>query len=97
MDRAKTNIETLTRCRAMLKQLEDGVLETVAKTSNVLNERFSGVDQNYQKELIAYIDHLTSFRGALSTFVEENDKALEERIRNIAAYNQTAYRKRNII
>lgn len=97
MDRAKTNIETLTQCRAILKQLEEGVLETVAKTSKGLNERFSGVDQNYQKEMIAYIDYLTSFRETLSTFVEENDKALEERIRNIAAYNQTAYRKRNII
>ena len=50
MDRAKTNIETLTRCRAILKQLEEGILETVAKTSKGLNERFSGVDQNYQKE-----------------------------------------------
>lgn len=97
MDRAKTNIDTLTRCRAILKQLEGDIAEAVAKNSSSLKEKFPGVDENYQKDLTAYIDYLQSLQSALTLFVDENDKAMEDRIRNITAYNQTSYKKRNII
>ena len=97
MDRAKTNIDTLMRCRAILKQLEEEISEEVAKSSGILYEKIPGVDENYQKDLTVYIDLLKSLQITLSDFVDENDKALEDRIRNIAAYNKTAYRKRNIL
>ena len=97
MDRARTNIETLTRCRTILRQLEVEIAEVIAKNSGSLKEKFPGVDEHYQKDLTVYIDYLKSLQNTLSTFVDENDKALEDRIRNITAYNQTAYRKRNIL
>ena len=97
MDRARTNIETLTRCRAILRELEGEIAEAIAKSSSSLKEKYPGVDENYQKDLTVYIDNLKSLQNALSTFVDENDKALEDRIRNNTAYNQTAYRKRNIL
>lgn len=97
MDRARTNTETLTRCRAILKQLQEEVSEAILNSSSKFKENFTGVDENYQKDLTVYMEYLASLQVALSTFVDENDKALEERIRNIIAYNQTAYRPRNII
>ena len=97
MDRAKTNIDTLMRCRAILKRLEEEISEVVAKSSSSFKEKFPGVDENHRKDLTVYIEYLKSLQNALSTFVDENDKALEDRIRNITAYNQTAYRKRNIL
>lgn len=97
MDRARTNIETLTRCRAILKQLQEEVAEAILNSSSKFKENFPGVDENYQKDLTIYIEYLESLQVALSTFVDENDKALEDRISNIIAYNQTAYRPRNII
>ena len=97
MDRARTNIETLTRCRAILKQLQEEVVGAILNSSSKFKENFPGVDENYQKDLTIYIEYLESLQVALSTFVDENDKALEDRISNIIAYNQTAYRPRNII
>ena len=97
MDRARTNIETLTRCRAILKQLQEEVAEAILNSSSKFKENFPGVDENYQKDLTIYIEYLESLQVALSTFVDENDKALEDRISNIIAYNQTAYKPRNII
>ena len=97
MDRARTNIETLTRCRAILKQLQEEVAEAILNSSSKFKENFPGVDENYQKDLTIYMEYLESLQVALSTFVDENDKALEDRISNIIAYNQTAYRPRNII
>ena len=97
MDRARTNIETLTRCRAILKQLQEEVAEAILNSSSKFKANFPGVDENYQKDLTIYMEYLESLQVALSTFVDENDKALEDRIRNIIAYNQTAYRPRNII
>lgn len=97
MDRARTNIETLTRCRAILKQLQEEVSEVILNSSSKFKENFPGVDENYQKDLTVYMEYLVSLQVVLGTFVDENDKALEERIRNIIAYNQTAYRPRNII
>jgi len=97
MDRARTNIETLTRCRAILKQLQEEVSGAILNSSSKFKENFPGVDENYQRDLTIYMEYLESLQLALSTFVDENDKALEDRIRNITAYNQTAYRKRNIL
>ena len=97
MDRVKTNVETLTRCRAILRQLHEEVARDILNSVSRLNENFPGVDENYRNDLTSYIEYLVSLRDALSTFVEENDKALEDRIRNIIAYNQTAYRPRSII
>ena len=97
MDRARTNIETLTRCRAILRQLQEEVAEAILNSSSKFKENFPGVDENYQKDLTIYMEYLESLQVALSTFVDENDKALEDRISNIIAYNQTAYKPRNII
>lgn len=97
MDRARTNIETLTKCRAILRRLEEDIGEAVGESVRALEERFSGVDENYRKDLTVYIDYLKSLENALGAFVDENSKAMEDRVRNITAYNQTAYRKRNIL
>ena len=97
MDRARTNIETLMRCRTVLKQLQDDVSEVVLNSSCKLKENFQSIDHNYQRDLTLYMEYLDSLLNALATFVGENDKALEVRIRNIIAYNQTAYKPRNII
>ena len=59
MDRARTNIETLRRCRAILKQLQEEVSEAILNSSSKFKENFPGVDENYQKDLTVYMEYLT--------------------------------------
>lgn len=97
MDRAKSTIESLSMCQSILRDLEEQISNAVLQNTGRIQEKYSGVDVNYQKDLSVYVDYLGTLQAKVSTFVQENNKALEERKRNLTEYNQNAYKKRNII
>lgn len=97
MDRVKSTIESLSMCQSILRDLEEQISNAVLQNTGRIQEKYSGVDVNYQKDLSVYVDYLGTLQAKVSTFVQENNKALEERKRNLTEYNQNAYKKRNII
>lgn len=97
MDRVKSTIESLSMCQSILRDLEEQISNAVLQNTGRIQEEYSGVDVNYQKDLSVYVDYLGTLQAKVSTFVQENNKALEERKRNLTEYNQNAYKKRNII
>ena len=97
MDRVKSTIESLSMCQSILRDLEEQISNAVLQNTGRIQEKYSGVDANYQKDLSVYVDYLGNLQAKVSTFVQENNKALEERKRNLTEYNQNAYKKRNII
>ena len=97
MDRVKSTIESLSMCQSILRDLEEQISNAVLQNTGRIQEKYSGVDVNYQKDLSVYVDYLGTLQAKVSTFVRENNKALEERKRNLTEYNQNAYKKRNII
>lgn len=97
MDRVKSTIESLSMCQSILRDLEEQISNAVLQNTGRIQEKYSGVDVNYQKDLSVYVDYLGALQAKVSTFVQENNKALEERKRNLTEYNQNAYKKRNII
>ena len=97
MDKIHTSVSQLTSADKTLKELRDNITTVISKYETIIQNQFSGIDLDYQKELMAYFEDLHELRQSLVEFEASNSKAITDRLRRISEYTAAAYKQRNIL
>ena len=82
---------------AKLTVFEENISTTSASGTKDLHETLSKIDDKYKNEIIDYVEQINAFTKRVSSFVDDNIKALEQRSKRITEYDSNSYKKRNIL
>lgn len=97
MDIIFNNENAIMSTKRALTVFEENISTTSASGTKDLQETLSKLDDKYKKEIMDYVEQINAFTKRVSSFVDDNIKALEQRSKRITEYDTNSYKKRNIL
>lgn len=97
MDQIKTGMDALTVANTTLKELREYICTTISHHDQAIRNHIGGLDADFQKVYLEYLESLQAFQSSVVEFETENSKAIQDRIARLSEYTSAAYRPRNIL
>lgn len=97
MNTIKVNANSLEAANMAIKAFKEHLSKSIIKCESELKKQFTGIDDNYRKELLDFIEELRSFEKDTRLFEAENAVAIKDRLSKTFDYSKTSYKRRNIL